>query len=167
MLTRRITLSMFAMDATIPRVSAMPEFTIERAVVEAARPVLLRRAAVMLRGQAGTLKYHPATGQKPRAGPELTAALDTMAQVLNDLQRGAAQRADDEAAIAARSGATVRAVRQAHMDVDQGGQLTGAAIAVLRGVLADTDGATIDAPYGRGAPPRPPPPALAAPLAAR
>ncbi len=158
---------MFAVDATIPQVSAMPEFIVERAVVEAARAARLRRAAVMLRGQAGTLKYHPATGQRPRAGAELTAALDTMAQVLNDLQRGAAQRADDEAAIAARSEAAVRPVRQAHMDVDQGAQLTAAAIAVLRDTLADTDGATIDAPYGRGAPRRQHPGALCTIVAER
>jgi len=145
----------------------MPEFIIEHAVVEAARAACLRRAAAMLRGQAGTLKYHPGTGQKPRAGAELTAALDTMAQVLNDLQRGAAQRADDEVAIAARSEGAVRAVRRAHRDVDQGAQLTAAAITVLRGVLAEVDGATIDAPYGRSAPRRHHPGALCTIVAER
>ena len=144
----------------------MPDSIVERAAIEAARATRLRRAAVILRGQGGTLKYHPATGQKPRAGPELMSALDVVAQVLNDLQRSAAQRADDEAATAKR-GTAVRAVRQAHMDVDQGAQLTGAVIAVLRGVLADSDGATIDAPYGRGAPNRHHPGALCTIVAER
>jgi hypothetical protein len=55
------------------------------------------------------------------------------------------------------------------MDVDQGAQLTAAAITVLRDVLAvtDTDGATIDAPYGRGAPRRQHPGALCTIVAER
>src|SRR3990172_7363005 len=103
MRTGRSTLSMFAVDATIPQVSAMPEFIVERAVVEAARAARLRRAAVMLRGQAGTLKYHPATGQKPRAGAELPTPLDTMAQVLTARQRGSNGRGDHQALLSSRS----------------------------------------------------------------
>ena len=145
----------------------MPESIVERAAVEAARAVRLRRAAVILRGHAGTLKYHPATGEKPRAGPELMSGLDVVAQILNDLQRGAAQRADDEAAMTPTRETAVRAVRQAHLDVDQGAQLTGAAMTVLRDVLADSNGATIDAPYGRGAPRRHHPGALCTIVAER
>jgi len=145
----------------------MPDSIVERAAADAARATRLRRAAAMLRGQAGTLKYHPATGQKPRAGVELTTALDVMAQVLNDLQRGAAQRADDEATIAARSEAAVYAARRAHTDIDQGAQLVAAASDVLRSVLADSDGATLDAPYGHGAPRRQHPGALCTIVAER
>jgi len=154
----------------------MPESIVERAAAEAARAARLRRAAVTLRGQAATLKYHPATGQKPRAGAELTAALDTMTQILNDLQRAAAQRADDAAsaaaataaaALAERAEASARAVRQAHADVDQGAQVTAAAIEVMRRVLADSNGATIDAPYGHHAPRRQHPGALCTIVAER
>ena len=152
----------------------MPESIVERAAAEAARAARLRRAAVTLRGQAATLKYHPATGQKPRAGAVLTAALDTMTQILNDLQRGAAQRADDAAsaaaataAVAERGEASARAVRQAHADVDQGAQVTAAAIEVLRRVLAESDGATSDAPYGHRAPRRQHPGALCTIVAER
>jgi hypothetical protein len=143
----------------------MSETIVERAAGEAARAASLRRAAATLRGQAGTLKFHPATGQKPRASIRLTAALDALTQVLNELQRSAAQRADDAAAAAATVSAG--AVRQAYAEVDQGAQFTAAAIEVLRRVLADGDGATIDAPYGQGAPRRQHPGALCTIVAER
>jgi hypothetical protein len=143
----------------------MSESIVERAAAEAARAATLRRAAVTLRGQAGTLKFHPATGEKPRTSIRLTAALDAMTQVLNELQRRAAQRADDAAAATAT--ASAGSVRQAHADADLGAQSTAAAIEVLRRVLADSDVATIDAPYGHGAPRRQHPGALCTIVAER
>lgn len=145
----------------------MPDVIIERAAADAARAARLRRAAVVLRGQAGTLKYHPVTGEKPRAGAALVAALEAMAHVLNDLQRDAAQRAGDEAAAAARNPDAAPSIRRAFAGLDEHVRLLGAAADVLRGALADGDEATLDAPYGHGAPRRQHPGALCTIVAER
>ncbi len=145
----------------------MREYVLQRAVAASAQAERLRHAAVALRRLAGALKYHPMTGQTPRPTPELTGALDAMGQVLNELQRGAAERADEEVLFTSRGEAAARQVRQAHLGVDQGAQVTAAAIEVLRRVLTDRDGSTLDAPYGHGAPSRHHPGALCTIVAER
>jgi hypothetical protein len=145
----------------------MPDAVVQRAAADVARAARLRRAAAALRARGGALTYQPLTGEKPRAGADLTAALAVLAQVLNDLQRDAVQRAGVEAAITARGETAALTVRRAYAEVDDHARLVGAAVEVLRGLLADSDGATLDAPYGHGAPRRPHPGALCTVVAER
>ncbi len=140
---------------------------LQRAAAAAAQAARLRYAAVGLRRLAGKVRYHPTTGQKPQLTPPLTAALNAMTDVLNDLQRGAADRADEEAMFATQGDAAARQVRQGHVAIDQGTQATAAAIGVLRGIFVDSGGATIDAPYGASAPRRHHPGALCTIVAER
>ena len=138
-----------------------------RAADAAAQAARLRQAARTLRQLAGTIKYHPATGQRPVPTAALTGALEALTLVLNEIQRDAVERSRDEAAVAALDDAAAARVRFGHMAVDQGAQFTAAAVEVLWGMLTSSDDATLDAPYGHGAPKRPHPGALSTVVAER
>jgi len=127
----------------------------------------LRQSAVVLRRLAGTMKYHPITGQRSEPSAALTDALDAAAQVLNEIQRGAAERAEEESFFDARGEAIATQIRAGHESLEQRAQVTAAAIEVLRTVLATQDGEALDAPYGGSAPRRHHPGALCTIVAER
>jgi hypothetical protein len=127
----------------------------------------LREAARTLRHLSGRIKYHPTTGVKPLPTPGLTGALEAIEQVLNELQRSAGERADEETALSDLGDAAARQIRFGGEAVERGAQVAAAAIEVLRGVLSASEGATLDAPYGHGAPRRHHPGALCTIVAER
>jgi hypothetical protein len=116
----------------------------ERAVWLVARAARLRRVATAIRHAAGRLTYHPLTGRHPDPSPGLLDALTDLEQVVSDIQQGAGGHGFDESA-----------------------QVVLAALNVLRGVLAASNDASLDAPYGHGAPRRHHPGALCTIVAER
>ncbi len=144
-----------------------PSTTAQRAVAAAAQAGRLREAARTLRRLSGTIKYHPTTDVKPLPTAELTGALEAIEQVLNEIQRSAGERADEETAFSAFGDAAARQIRLGGEAMERGAQVAGAAIEVLRGVLSASNGATLDAPYGHGAPRRHHPGALCTIVAER
>ncbi len=138
-----------------------------RAVAAAAQAVHLREAGRTLRRLSGAVKYHPITGERPSATPELGHALAAIEQVLDEIQRGAGERADDESALAPYGDAIARQIRAGHDTVAQMAQGAASAITVLRGLLSSPEEASLDAPYGHGAPTRHHPGALCTIVAAR
>lgn len=144
----------------------LPEIA-HRAAREADLARRLRGAAVTLRRLAGTMKYHPVTGARPTPSTALTAGLDALSHVLNEIDRGAAERAEEETFLDARGGPIAREIRAGHASLMQQVQVTAAALEVLRGILATPDGAALDAPYGSSAPRRHHPGALCTIVAER
>lgn len=122
---------------------------------------------MVIRRHARGLRYHPVTGQRPQPSPGLSSALEEIEQTVIAIQRAAGERAADEHALAAAAGSAIEAVRAGHAAVDQGAQLTLAALTVLREWLQHLERASLDAPYGRGAPTRHHPGALATMVAER
>lgn len=116
----------------------------EQAVWLAARAARLRGIATAIRHAAGRLTYHPLTGRHPDPSPDLLDALTDVEQAANDIRQGAG----------------------GHRLVE-GAQVVLAALNVLRGVLAASNGASLDAPYGHGAPRRHHPGALCTIVAER
>ncbi len=112
----------------------------------------LQQAAVVIRRQAGRLTYHPMTGQRPNATPELLETLASVEHVVKEIQQAASARATDEVTAASSGQAGVEHMRLGHAAVDQGVAAVATAVDVLRGALTSPDGAVLDAPYGRGAP---------------
>ncbi len=123
-----------------------------RAAALVAQAARLQQAAITIRRQAGHLTYHPMTGQRPHAGPELLEALASVEQIVKEIQRAAGERAGDEVAAASSGQAGVEHMRFGHAAVDQGVAAVATVVDVLRSALASPDGAVLDAPYGRGAP---------------
>jgi len=144
----------------------LPEIA-HRAAVEADLARRLRGAAVTLRRLAGTMKYHPVTGARPTPSTALTVGLDVLSHVLNEIDRGAAERAEEEAFLNARGGPMAREIGAGHESLMQQVQVTAAALEVLRGLLTTPDGAALDAPYGSSAPRRHHPGALCTMVAER
>jgi hypothetical protein len=139
-----------------------------RAAAAAAQAQRLRQAAAVNRRLSRGLQYHPATGQRPPLSPGLSSALEEIEQTIIAVGRAAGERDADERALAAAAPASAaEAVRAGHAAVDQGAQVALAALAVLRELLQHRDGASVDAPYGRGAPTRHHPGALATMVAER
>lgn len=138
-----------------------------RAAAAVAQAVRLREAARTLRRLSGALGYHPLTGERPAATPELEAALAALEQALGEIQRGAGERADDESVLAAHGDPAARHIHSGHDAVARETQVAAAAIDVLRGLLSSPEDASLDAPYGHGAPRRHHPGALCTIIAAR
>jgi len=99
--------------------------------------------------------------------PALAGLLSAIDEVLGDIERASAERASDETALAPLEDTVGRQIRFAHEAVERSAQVTSAAISVLRGELSAADGASVDAPYGHGAPRRHHPGALCTIVAER
>jgi hypothetical protein len=127
----------------------------------------LRQTAVALRRLAGAMKYHPVTRQRPEPPAALTGALEVLEQVLNEMHRGAAERAEDQAVLDARGVALAARIRAGHEVLEQQAQVMGVTLEVLRALLTAGDDAALDAPYGRSAPRRHHPGALCTIVAER
>jgi hypothetical protein len=139
----------------------------QRAAAAVALATRLRRAAATIRREAGALSYHPQTGRRPEVPQALAAALDEVERTVRDVQRGAQERAADEAALLAAGAARPDHVRRANAGIDTAAQVVVVAAEVLRTVLPGESDATVDAPYGAGAPRRHHPGAMATILAER
>jgi hypothetical protein len=127
----------------------------------------LREAARVIRHWGGELRYHPVTGARPKVPAAFVGALAAVESVARALQQGADERSVDEAAIAAFSDSETAAVRTGHASVNERTQAVVAALEVLRSTLRDSGEASVDAPYGSGAPRRHHPGALSTIVAAR
>jgi hypothetical protein len=139
--------------------------TDQLAAASAAQAARLRRAATTIRREAGGLTYHPATGRRPEVSPALLAALDEVERAVREVQRGAPERA--AGGPTGEGAAQAGGLRAADAAVDAAAGVVVAAADVLRGVLPGERDASVDAPYGAGAPRRPHPGALATLLAER
>ncbi|MDR7521742.1 MAG: hypothetical protein QN168_04675 [Armatimonadota bacterium] len=125
----------------------------------------LRDAAEVIRRLAAGLTYHPVTGRRPQASPELLDALAAVERVVRMIQQGAEARGLDQ--IVASDAFGAEQVRCSHAAVEGGVQAVVSALGVLRQVLEAREDATLDAPYGRGAPARHHPGALCTIVAER
>ncbi|MDR7520386.1 MAG: hypothetical protein QN131_07040 [Armatimonadota bacterium] len=146
-----------------------PIVTYPRAEARAAEAVEqarhLRDAAEVIRRLAAGLTYHPVTGRRPQASPELLDALAAVERVVRAIQEGAEARAIGQISVSDAFGA--EQVRRGHAAVEGGVETVVSALGVLRQVLEARDDATLDAPYGRGAPSRHHPGALCTIVAER
>jgi hypothetical protein len=106
-------------------------------------------------------------GARPSLASELVSALADVDEAVKDIQRGADERAREEAAVSASGDPRAARLRAGHGAVDQAAQVVLAALEVLRGVLSARDDAWVDAPYGHGAPARHHPGALCTMVAER
>ncbi len=128
----------------------------------------LRRTAAALRERAVRIKHNPATGQAPRDASDLPALLEDVDQALRAIQKGADERARDEATAGGTDGgASAEKIRAWHAAIEQTTQVASAAVAVLREMLLSPGGASLDAPYGHGAPVRHHPGAICSIIAER
>ena len=127
----------------------------------------LREASRVIRHWGGELRYHPLTGARPKVPVAFLGALDAVESVTRAIQQGAGERSAAEASIAAVGSSEAAAVRAGHVSIDERTQTVVAAIDVLRATLRDSGEATVDAPYGSGAPKRHHPGALSTIVAAR
>jgi hypothetical protein len=131
----------------------------------------LRDAARMIRHWGGELRYHPLTGERPKAPGAFLDAMTAVESVALAIQQGAPERSLDEAALtnaATADAADAAAVRAGHASLDERTRTVIAAVAVLRTVLGEASReASVDAPYGSGAPRRHHPGALSTIVAAR
>jgi hypothetical protein len=151
-----------------------PAFPDARAAEAADQARRLRAAAAAIRRLSRGLRYHPSIGQRPQPSPDLLSALEEIAQVVEDVRRGADGRAGEERALVEAAGDAVEAagdaveaVRAGHAAVEKGAEVTLAALSALRGLFQRLDEASLDAPYGRGAPTRHHPGALCTMVAER
>lgn len=127
----------------------------------------LLRAAASIRRVSGRLTYHPVSGRRPQHSPELLSALAGVERVIKEIQQTADERSREEVALSAAGAAPVEQIRLSHAAIDQGVQVITTTLEVLRATLADAGSATLDAPYGRGAPARHHPGALCTMIAER
>lgn len=138
-----------------------------RAAAEAGLARRLREAGLTLRRLAGAVTYHPSTGARPRPSATLNAALESLSAMLNEIDRGAAERAADDAVLDGYGGPLAPQIRAGHQALMHHLQATAAALQVLRAALTGSDGAAIDAPYGASAPRHPHPGAMCTVVAER
>ncbi|MDQ7839480.1 MAG: hypothetical protein RDU83_00460 [bacterium] len=132
----------------------------------------LRHTAVSLRECAARIRHNPAMGQAPSDVSDLPYLLESADQLLRSVQRGADERARDQAEIGDTGGSTgggpgAEAIRARHAAIEQAAQDAAAAVTVLRELLLSPGAAVLDSPYGRSAPLRHHPGALCAIIAER
>ena len=132
----------------------------------------LRHTAASLRERAARIKHNPATGQAPSEVSDMPALLESADRLLRAVEKGAGERARDEAAAGDTGGGTgggtgAETVRAGHEAIEQTAQAVAAAVVVLRELLGSPSAAVLDAPYGHGAPLRHHPGALCAIIAER
>jgi hypothetical protein len=139
----------------------------QRAAAQIVLATRLRRAAATIRREAGALTYHPQTARRPQPSPALLAALDEVERSVREVERRAQERSHDEAALTAGGVAHLDHVRRANAGVDAAAQVVVTAAEVLRALLPGDEDASVDAPYGAGAPMRHHPGAMATIVAER
>lgn len=139
-----------------------------RAAASVERAGRLRHTAASFRENAARIRHSPATGQAPTDTSELPSLLEGADELLRAVQKGADERARDDAAARDTGGsAGAEAIRARHAAIEQAAQAASAAVAVLRELLASPGAAVLDSPYGHGAPLRLHPGALCALIAER
>jgi hypothetical protein len=149
------------------RPPAIPSEIAQRAVAAVRWARLLREAAGTLRHHAANVKFHPLTGQRPQPAPPLLEALQRLEQAVREIQQASGELLVTDADLGACGDGARRELQAAREAGARGAQITAAAAQVLREVLLHPDGATLDAPYGHGAPRRHHPGALCTLVAQR
>ena len=115
----------------------------------------LREASVMFRRYAGELKYHPQTGVQGRIGRDLLDAAAVVRDTLSEVD--AITRRWDEEIAWLRSLAPrlqMEDIHQGHAAVRDAVRLVRAALDVFSQAALHPETASLDAPYGHGAPRR-------------
>jgi hypothetical protein len=129
----------------------------QQAAVALRQAQQLRVIATMIRRLAGPLTYHPTTGERPAPPPELLHALEEIRGAAGAI-RDSMDEPDREAAGPAANTPTAdgraELLRAGRAAVAQSVSVVLAALDVLRGLLKSADNASLDAPYGLGAPMR-------------
>lgn len=115
----------------------------------------LREAAAVFRQYAGELRYHPQTGVEGHIGQDLLDAAAAFREVLAAIA-GMAVRWDDEVAwlLSLDAHMMLDDVQNAHVAVRDAVRLVGAALDIFEQAVLHPETATLDAPYGHGAPRR-------------
>jgi hypothetical protein len=114
-----------------------------------------RKAAPVFRRYAGELKYHPQTGLRGHIGRDLLDAAALLRNKLNVLNDVAAQWVDEEAWLRSLD-ANLRLddVHSGHSAAREAARRTKAALEIFERTALHPEPATLDAPYGHGAPRR-------------
>lgn len=115
----------------------------------------LREAATVFRRYAGELKYHPQTGVEGRIGQDLLDAAATIRETLTAIA-AMAVRWDEEVAWLQSLDAhmLVDDLQRGHAAVRDGIRLVSAALEIFEQAVLHPETASLDAPYGHGAPRR-------------
>jgi len=115
----------------------------------------LRSASVVFRRYAGELKYHPQTGIQGRVGPDLHDAALVLRGTLAAIAAVAAGWDEEVGWLRSRDPqAPVDEVQRAHDAAREGVRLARAALDVFEQAALHPEPASLDAPYGHGAPRR-------------
>ncbi len=114
----------------------------------------LREAGTVFRRYAGELRYHPQTGIEGSIGPDLEQAAATMRDAFSAVST-LASRWDEEITWLRRLNPMlpVDDIQRGHASAREAIRLLRAALEIFERV-ARPEGATLDAPYGAGAPRR-------------
>ncbi len=115
----------------------------------------LRAASTVFRRYAGELKYHPQTGLQGRVGADLQSAAAAVRETLTAVTAFAA-RWDQELTWlrAVDPNVPVEEIQRGHAVAREAMQLLRAALEVFNRTVLEPERASLDAPYGAGAPRR-------------
>lgn len=115
----------------------------------------LREISRVFRRYAGELKYHPQTGLQGHVGQDLLDAAAALRDVLEAVA-GLSARWDEELAWLRQRDpqAPVEEVQREHAEAREAARLTRAALEVFEQAVTRPETASLDAPYGAGAPRR-------------
>ncbi len=115
----------------------------------------LQSAATVFRRYAGTLRYHPQTGLQVPAGGDLLAAATTIRGTLTAVASLAAHW-DEEITWLRTVDATIPVddIQRGHAAAREAAGLVRAALDIFDRAMAQPEVASLDAPYGSGAPRR-------------
>ena len=113
----------------------------------------LRDTSVIFRRYAGELKYHPQTGIQGHIGQDLLDAAATMRDVLDEVEALARQWSEEIAWLRSQnSRMPMEDVHQGHTAVRAAIRLVRTALDVFSRAALHPEHASLDAPYGHGAP---------------
>ena len=115
----------------------------------------LRDASVTFRRYAGELKYHPQTGIQGHAGEDLPAAAAAIRDVLDEVEAIARQWNEEIIWLRSQNARMpMEDVHQGHTRVREAIRLVRTALDVFSRAALHPEPASLDAPYGHGAPRR-------------
>jgi hypothetical protein len=127
----------------------------------------LETAAAALRRSAGSLRFHPQTGQSTPPGSEMREALRQLRDSLRTVQDRVGRLAAESAAYEESREPMAAEMRAGERRLALLRDQVGAALDLLERMLAQPERAPLDAPYGLGAPRRLHPGAQATTVAER
>lgn len=115
----------------------------------------MQQAGTVFRRYAGELKYHPQTGIEGTVGPDLEQATATLRDAISSISALAA-RWDEEITWLRQLKRTlpVDDIQRGHAAAREAIRLLRAALEIFERAVRSPETATLDAPYGAGAPRR-------------